>query len=155
MATTGNSRKAKPESKSEKPDSKRAAAADKGENGDRNDKGEKAKPSNASETLASAVLGLSKLYANCGEDGLPGVTDAVTQALLLILGSAPSVVALDGLQSAQVASGAMYHGAVANQQRTNLLAMTVTAKCVRHMLAPYPSDRIDETIILDENQEKQ
>jgi hypothetical protein len=30
----------------------------------------------------------------------------------------------------------MYHNAVANQQKTNLLGMAMTAKCVRTMLDP-------------------
>lgn len=99
------------------------------------------------ETLSAAVLGLSKLCAESGKDGVsPRVTDAVTQALLLILGSGPSIVAFEGLLSAQNSSGLMYHNAVSNQQKTNLLGMAMTAKCVRYMLDPYPDDVIDEAI---------
>lgn len=97
--------------------------------------------------LASAILGLSKLCSESGKDGVsPEVTDAVTQALLLVLGTAPSVVTFEGLLSAQTSSGLMYHNAVSNQQKTNLLGMAMTAKCVRYMLDPYPEDVIDETV---------
>jgi len=107
-----------------------------------------AAPRNA-DTLSSAVLGLSKLYANCGKDGVSSqTTDAITQALLLILGSGPSIAALDELMNVQVSNGIMYHNAVANQQKTNLLGMAMTARCVRYMLDPR-DDEIDETIISD------
>jgi hypothetical protein len=92
---------------------------------------------------------LSKLYANCGKDGVSSqTTDAITQALLLILGSGPSIAALDELMNVQVSNGIMYHNAVANQQKTNLLGMAMTARCVRYMLDPH-DDEIDETIISD------
>jgi len=99
------------------------------------------------EDITAALLGLSKLYSDSAKDGVsPQVTDASTQALVLILGSAPSFVAFEGLLSAQNSSGLMYHNAVSNQQKTNLLGMAMTAKCVRYMLDPYPEDVIDETI---------
>jgi len=105
----------------------------------------------AGETLSAAIQGLSKLYTESGRDGVsPQVTDAVTQALLLILGSGPSIVAFDGLLSAQNSSGLMYHNAVSNQQKTNLLSMAMTAKCVRYMLDPYPDDVIDEALFADD-----
>lgn len=100
----------------------------------------------ADDALASAILALSKVYSESGEGGVsPQVTDAVTQALVLILGSAPSFVAFEGLLSAQNSSGLMYHNAVSNQQKTNLLGMAMTAKCVRYMLDPYPDQVIEET----------
>jgi hypothetical protein len=106
-------------------------------------------PNNASESLAQAVRGLSDLYtANGGEGVSSQVTDAVTQALVLILGSGPSLAAYDGLLQAQQANGIMYHNAVANQQKTTLLGMAMTAKCVRYMMNPQDNGLEDD--ILDE-----
>ena len=116
-----------------------------------NDQAEAPRGTKSSDAFATAILGLSKAYSEAGKDGVsPQVTDAVTQALVLILGSAPSVVAFEGLQSAQVSNGMMYHNAVSNQQKTNVLGMAMTAKCVRYMLDPYPDDIIDETIFSDD-----
>jgi Killing trait len=106
------------------------------------------------ENMTSAVLGLSNLFSQAGADGVsPAVTDAVTQALVLVLGSGPAIAALDGLLTVQAANGIMYHNAVANQQKTNLLGMAMTAKCVRYMLDPNPS-RLAEDIIIDETEEE-
>jgi killing trait domain-containing protein len=99
---------------------------------------------NASEALAEAVRNLSNAYVAVGKDGVsPQVTDAITQALLLILGSGPSVAAFDSLLSVQQANGLMYHNAVANQQKTNLLGMAMTAKCVRYMMDPHSGVDLD------------
>jgi hypothetical protein len=92
----------------------------------------------ANESLAQTIRGLSELYTSAAKDGSvsPQMTDAVTQALVMVLGSGPSIAALDSLLAAQRASGLLYHNAVANQQKTNLLGMAMTAKCVRYMLDP-------------------
>lgn len=114
------------------------------------------KPGGAADSLASAVLGLSKLYSQCGKNGVsPEITDAVSQALLLILGSGPSIAAFDDLMNVQVANGIMYQNAVANQQKTNLLGMAMTAKCVRYMLNPQEGDDFDETIVTNVENEPQ
>ncbi|HEY2070338.1 MAG TPA: RebB family R body protein [Rhizomicrobium sp.] len=67
----------------------------------------------------------------------PAVTDAITQALVLVLGSGPALAAYQGMLAAQSANGILYHNAVSNQQKTNLLGMAMTAKCVRYMLDPH------------------
>jgi hypothetical protein len=87
--------------------------------------------------------GFSKMSAS-GADGVsPQITDALTQALLAILGAGPSMAAFDSLLSVQGANGMMYYNAVANQQKTNLLGMAMTAKCVRYMLDPNAADDLD------------
>jgi hypothetical protein len=82
-------------------------------------------------TISETLLGLSKA---CADGVSPAVTEAVTQALVMVLGAGPSVAALEGMFAAETATAAMYHNAVACQHRTNLLGMAMTAKCVRYML---------------------
>jgi hypothetical protein len=78
---------------------------------------------------------LVKLYREMSADGAaPQVTDAITQALLIVLGSGPSFAALESLVSANQANGLMYHNSVATQQRTNILSMVATTKCVNALL---------------------
>lgn len=103
------------------------------------------------DSLQDAVRGLSDLYIAGAQNGVsPQVTDAVTQALLLILGSGPSIAAFDSLLAVQASNGLMYHNAVAHQQKTNLLGMAMTAKCVRYMLDPSSADGLDESILNEE-----
>ncbi|MGH6872268.1 MAG: RebB family R body protein [Rhizomicrobium sp.] len=109
--------------------------------------GGKTPPQGTPESLAQAVLGLSALYR---DGAAPQVTDAVTQSLLLILGSGPSIAAFDSLIAAQASNGLMYHNAVAHQQKTNLLGMAMTAKCVRYMMGSGPGDTLDESILNEE-----
>jgi len=104
----------------------------------------KAKPE-YTEGIAQSIFRLSELLGK-DPDGVSRLTtDAVTQALLLVLGSAPSVATVDNLLAVQAANGMMYFNAVANQQKTNMLGMAMTAKCVRHMLDPNPEEVIVET----------
>jgi hypothetical protein len=112
------------------------------------------KQSGARDAFTAAIEGLTRLYTSGGEHGVsPQVTDAVTQALTLVLGASPSVVALDGLMSMQTANGIMYYNAVANQQKTNMIGMAMTARCVRHMLGPDHRDPFEETVTVDEEKE--
>jgi hypothetical protein len=118
---------------------------------DRNDSARGRKPPPASEGLAGAIREMSALFAHSGKDGvMPQITDGLTQGLVLLLGSAPSVAVIEGLQQAQTASGIMYHNAVANQQRTNLLSMAMTAKCVRYMLENPLEEIIDDEILAED-----
>ena len=145
MAKSGDRRKAKD------------AASERAPSGNAEDekKAGRSKPSGTGEAFASSILGLSKLYENCGKDGVsPQVTDAVTQALLLILGSGPAIVTLDGLMAIQGAQAMMSYNAVDIQQKTNLLGMAMTARSVRYILDPYPDD-IDEAVIVDKEAEGQ
>jgi|GEM_PF-1432507 len=95
------------------------------------------------ELLGSVLGGFSKMHANGAQGVSPQITDALTQALLAILGAGPSMAAFDSLLSVQAANGMMYYNAVAHQQKTNLLGMAMTAKCVRYMLDPNVADDID------------
>jgi Killing trait len=100
---------------------------------------------------AEALSGLSGLYTAAAQNGVsPQMTDAITQALLMILGSGPSIAAFDSLLSVQQANGIMYHNAVSHQQKTNLLGMAMTAKCVRYMLDPSTADSLGEAILDEE-----
>ena len=64
----------------------------------------------------------------------PELTDALSESLLTVLGSGPSFATLESMLAASQADGLMYYNAVANQQRTNLLGMALTARCVNTML---------------------
>jgi hypothetical protein len=98
------------------------------------------------EMLDKVLSGFSRMSSG-GADGVsPQITDALTQALLAILGAGPSMAAFDSLLSVQAANGMMYYNAVAHQQKTNLLGMAMTAKCVRYMLDPASDDSMDEWI---------
>jgi hypothetical protein len=98
--------------------------------------------------VAGAIRNFAQSYATAAAKGgsTPEMTDAVTQALVMILGSGPSLAALDGFMAVQQSNGIMYHNAVANQQKTNLLGMAMTAKCVRYML-DGDSVEFDDAII--------
>lgn len=101
------------------------------------------KASNATdptETLANVLGGFSKMSAGSQDGVSPQITDALTQALLAILGAGPSIAAFDSLLSVQAANGMMYYNAVAHQQKANMLGMAMTAKCVRYMLDPSSND---------------
>ncbi len=69
--------------------------------------------------------------------------DAIAQSLLMVLGSGPSMAALQGMLSQEQANGLMYHNAVSQQQKTNLLGMAMTAKCVGYMLDPNAAAQVD------------
>lgn len=79
---------------------------------------------------------LLKLYRSpAGKGASPEMTDALTQALVVSLGSGPSVAGLESMMSSAQAFGLMFHGAVAEQQRANIEALAVTANCVKMILA--------------------
>jgi hypothetical protein len=69
-----------------------------------------------------------------GEGTDPKVTDAISQALLTVLGSGPSFAALETLVSASQANGLMFQNSVSLQQRTSILGMVATARCVKSLL---------------------
>ena len=94
--------------------------------------------------LSSAIIDLAKSAAQNGASSQ--VTDAITQAMLAILGSGPSIAAFESLMSINAANGMMYYNAVDHQQKTNLLGMAMTAKCVRYMLDPPNYDGFSEVM---------
>jgi hypothetical protein len=80
---------------------------------------------------------LVKFFREIYRDGSgadPKVTDAISQALLTVLGSGPSFAALETLVSASQANGLMFQNSVALQQRTSILGMVATAQCVKSLL---------------------
>ncbi|HEY2068059.1 MAG TPA: RebB family R body protein [Rhizomicrobium sp.] len=106
----------------------------------------------AGDSLNQAMAGLAGLYTQAGIEGgvSPAVTDALTQALLLVVGSGPSVAAYESLMNVTQANGQMFANSVANQQQTNVLGMAMTAKCVRYMLDPFAADPSEEFIFEEE-----
>ena len=88
------------------------------------------------EALRAEGRDLLRLLNDRWDDIPPDLTDAVTQVLLTVLGSGPAFATLQGMLTAEQANALMYHNAVAHQQKTNLLGMAMTAKCVRYMLDP-------------------
>ena len=97
--------------------------------------------------LTKALLEMTKVYGAAAQTGVsPQVTDAITQALLAILGAGPSIAAFENLMSINAANGMMYYNAVDHQQKTNLLGMAMTAKCVRYMLDPPTYEGFAETV---------
>jgi hypothetical protein len=101
-------------------------------------------------SFQSTIDDLLKLYQSpAGKGASPQVTDAVTQALLIALGSGPSVAALGSMMSASHATGLMFYDAVAHQQKANIEAMVATAECIRKILnvsAPDPGPDADSDL---------
>ena len=150
MASAGAGRKRKAGSRAETP--RRKAKRPSGERGradkpsSRSDDSTTSRAASAGDTLTSALLGMAGAAGRDADDGSTApITDTITQVMLMMLGSGPAVAAYEGLLSAQTANGAMFHQAVANQQRLNLLGMCTTAKCVRYMF----DDDCDEIMDVD------
>lgn len=64
--------------------------------------------------------------------------DGAKDVLLMIVGSGPAIATLQSLLAAAQANGEIYHEAVENQQRANILAMVATAHAVRVMIEGEP-----------------
>jgi hypothetical protein len=85
------------------------------------------------------------------EGGDPSrVLDAISQTLVMVLGSGPAFATLDSLIAANQANGLMYHNAVANQQKTNIFGMCATMKCVSALL---DKPTVDMTVDIEEETE--
>lgn len=94
---------------------------------------------------------LLNLYRELSREGAaPQVTDAITQALLTVLGSGPSFAVLESMISVNQANGLMYHNSVSLQQKTNILGMVATAKCVKSLLNLPSAAEYLEDLDLDE-----
>ena len=91
---------------------------------------------------------LLEMYAESAKSGSSATCDTLSQALLMILGSGPAFSAFESMLAANRADGIMYYNAVANQQKTNMISMAVTAKCVKYMLNVTPD--LDDDHIIDE-----
>lgn len=97
------------------------------------------------DSLDDTLQSFLKLYGEAAsKDGTPAhVTDAFTQALVVIVGSGPAFAEIEAAYAAQQASGLMMQNAVAMQQKANILGMAMTAKCVRYLLDPKAGPNLD------------
>lgn len=90
----------------------------------------------------SVVDDLLKVYAaSPGKGAPPAMTDAVSQALVMALGSGLQATALDGIAAAQQAQARLFHEAVDRQQRNSILALETTAKCIKEILSATAGGR--------------
>ena len=71
---------------------------------------------------------------------------AVLNQIILMAACAPA----SSLFAANHADALMFYNAVANQQKTNILGMSVTAKCVRYMFEAGQGDDDDDIDILEQ-----
>ncbi|WP_037457229.1 RebB family R body protein [Skermanella stibiiresistens] len=70
------------------------------------------------------------------------MTDAVSQAGALVLGSAPAQSMAMLYQSAAQATSLSMQNAVAQQQQMNTISNTVTAQCLALLLSGGPAARV-------------
>jgi len=93
---------------------------------------------------------LLKFFREIYRDGSdPKVTDAISQALLTVLGSGPAFAALETMVSASQANGLMFQNSVSLQQRTSILGMVATARCVKSLLDidnEYPAMELEDSV---------
>jgi Killing trait len=71
----------------------------------------------------------------------------IMNQIMLMAASAPAA----SLFAANHADALMFYNAVANQQKTNILGMSVTAKCVRYMFEAGEGDDDDDIDILEQS----
>jgi hypothetical protein len=71
---------------------------------------------------------------------------AVLNQVMLMAACAPA----SSMFAANHADALMFYNAVANQQKTNILGMSVTAKCVRYMFEAGQGDDDDDIDILEQ-----
>ena len=87
-------------------------------------------------SFRAVIDDLLRLYGTeAAKEGSPVLTDAVTQALLLALGSGLQVAALDAAAAAQRAQAQLFFDAVERQQRGGIVALEAVAKAVRDILS--------------------
>jgi Killing trait len=89
-----------------------------------------------------------KMFAEAAKSGSTATCDTLSQALLMVLGSGPAFSAFESMLAANRADGLMFYNAVSNQQKTNMISMAVTAKCVKYMLNVTPD--LDDDDLIDE-----
>jgi hypothetical protein len=89
----------------------------------------------AADSPQSMIDDLLKLYRSPpGKGASPEITDAVTQVLVVGLASGPSVAGARSMTAGAEALALLFHNAVAQQQKTNIEALAVTADCVAKIL---------------------
>ncbi len=58
----------------------------------------------------------------------------LSAAMLSVLGSGPSIAAIDSTLAANQANGILYYNAQENQQIANIIGMVTTMNCVQQLL---------------------
>lgn len=89
---------------------------------------------NATEESYNRLFSLFKTLS----DGSSGAEGAISDILTLMLGSVPSIAVGETMLTASQAQGQMLTNAVANQQKTNIVAMVATVGCVAQLLDMNP-----------------
>lgn len=98
------------------------------------------KPANNASQAFGQIEDVLKLTMElCKDPKTAPIAESVASTLLAVIGSGPSVVALQSLIAANQASSAMFQNAVHNQQMTNVLGMVATMNCVQGLLDKQPS----------------
>ncbi len=103
---------------------------------------------NATEASYNRLFGLFKSLSG----GSSGAEDAISDVLTLMLGSVPSVAVGETMLTASQAQGQMLTNAVANQQKTNIVAMVATVGCVAQLLDMNPG-KLWQNMETDEEEE--
>ena len=62
----------------------------------------------------------------------------LSAAMLMVLGSGPSIAAIESQLSANQANGILYYNAERNQQMGNIVGMVATMNCVQQLLGRDP-----------------
>ena len=113
--------------------------------------GKKAKRPNSKFPTEQMILRLLK-DAKLSGGVSPGVTDAVSDLLVAVMGSVPSYSMGETMISASNTSSLSYSNAVANQQRNNIVGMVATIGCVTQLLDMRPDKMWKEVEIEDDEE---
>ncbi len=82
----------------------------------------------------------------------PGVTEAVSDLLVAVMGSVPSYSVGETMISASNTNSLSFANAVANQQRNNIVGMVATIGCVTQLLDMRP-DKMWKEIEIEDDEE--
>ena len=88
----------------------------------------------------------SPFFGKRAEGGGPADAAAAFNQAMLMAALAPA----SAMFAANHADALMFYNAVANQQKTNILGMSVTAKCVRYMFEGSEAADADDIDILEQ-----
>ena len=105
-------------------------------NGKKNNGKAKRAAANSFEETYSQLLNLGKKLSGASSVGEDVVADVITA----LLGSVPAVAVGETMLTASQAQGQMLSNAVANQHKTNIVAMVATVGCVAQLLDLNPAE---------------
>ena len=77
---------------------------------------------------------LNRIETLAYDPATAGAATELTAAMLTVLGSGPSIAAIDEIIATNDANGIIYANAQHQQQMTNIIGMVAMAKCVQVML---------------------